>query len=454
MPLVGVRGWNGPGRGTGGGGDYIWDDDQSISIATFKRPKVRCFGNDPKVKIVCGPGTYYDRKTGVMVDRATGDPWKSGEEGVVSLGRVKLVSEDPQAEGTARYGGFNPSNSEDNSSEQLDLLLDISTTPPTRVRDNHDRTLWPPSMMPSREYVRLLPAHSMADWDVNITIPQGLPHAFPRTDCNAIPAHDSSLFPESPSTTLDEGFAFDHVYVYRSMENPNVGAPLTGYSVFQTVDLFTKVHPSLYTRQIRSSTIEPEKENIDLDGVWLGDYFTHGPEFLLFRHPNKPNRRLEVMKLTGDINVPRGEYTFIVPNMDHDDSVRGRLSLPSSFARYAQPATDPKIWSGKPVYKGRGQLAHHGFTRRTWNEMELVVLNSGSVPEKNSGEVAVVWKVLHHASRARRVDVDRLLFGHLYAQPETVKEKMTGSGEDGEGIIYIMDESGPAPRNLEYPFHI
>ncbi|KAF8420515.1 hypothetical protein EV426DRAFT_644436 [Tirmania nivea] len=465
VPLVGLRGWNGPRSGTGGEGGYISDDDQTLSIATFKRPKVRCFGNDPKVKIVCGPDTYYDKKTGLMVDRATGDTWKSGEEGVVSLGRVKLVPRDPRAETTARPKGVNhiSSYSEDDSDEheQLDvsqLQLGIPTTPRTPVRDNHDRTLWPPSMIPSREYVRLPPigkggAHSMADWDVNVTSPQELPHAFPRSDSNAIPTYCSSLFPEPPLTPLDESFAFDHVYVYRSMENSNVWAPPTSCSVFQTVDLFTKVHPSLYTRQALSSTIEPEKANTDLGGVWLGDYFTHGPEFLLFQHPRKYNKRLEVTKLTGDINVPRGEYTFIVPNIGHD-SEDGRSNLPSSFVRYAQPATDPKIWSGKPVYKGQGQLAHRGFTRRTWNEMELVVLDSGSVPEKNNGEVAVVWKVLHHASRARRVDVDRLLFGHLFSQPEIVKDKMTGSGEDEEGIIYIMDEYGPVPRNMEYPLDI
>ena len=455
VPLVGVRGWNGPRRG---GGDYIWDDDKAISIATLKRPNVRCFGNDPKVKIVCGPGTYYDRKTGLMVDRATGDTWKSGEGGVFSLGRVKLAPRDLQTEtkgpGEAHHIS---SNSENDDGELLDSIPIMLRTP---VRDSHDRTLWPPFMIPSREYVRLPPiekhgANSIADWDLNVTSPQGLPHAFPRSDFNAIPAHgSSSSFPELPPTAMDGSFAFDHVYIYRSMEYSNGRTAPTSYAVFQTVDLFTKVHPSLYTRQARSSTIKPEEENIDLGGVWLCDYFTHGLEFLLFRYPNKDNRGLEVTKLTGDINVPRGEYTFIVPNMGHDGIEGGRSNPPSSFVRYAQPDTDPRIWSGKPVYKGKGQLAHHGFTRRTWNEMELVVLNPGSVPEKNSGEVVVVWKSLHHASRARRVDIDRLLFGHLYAQPETVEDKMAGSGEDAEGIVYTMDESGPVPREMEFPIFI
>ena len=456
---MGVRGWSGFGEGAGEEEDYMWDDDQLISIATFKRPKVRCFGNDPKVKIVCGPGTYYDRKTGLMVDRATGDTWRSGEAGVVSLGRVKLVSRDPLAEATARPKGVNYSLSlsEDDSDGFLDVLQQgIPSTPRTPVRDIHDRTLWPPPMMSSREYVRLPPigkggAHSMADWDVNVTSVQGLPCAFSRSDANAIHTHDSSSFPEPPPTAMDGDFAFDHVYVYKSMENSNIGAPLTSHSVFKTVDLFTKVHPSLYTRQVHSSTTEPEKEIVDLGGVWLGDYSAHGPEFLLFQHRKSHNRRLEVTKLTGDTNVPRGEYTFIVPNMGHGGSDEGRSKLPSSFVRYAQPDTDPKIWSGKPVYKGQGQLAHHGFTRRTWNEIELVVLSSGSEAEKNNGDVAVIWKVLNHASRARKVDVDRLLFGDLYSRPKTLKGKMTGSGEDGEGIKYTMDESGPVTRNVLSP---
>ena len=43
----------------------------------------------------------------------------------------------------------------------------------------------------------------------------------------------------------------------------------------------------------------------------MADYSVHGPEFLMFiqRRPDT----LEVIKLTGDVNVSCGRYSFCVP---------------------------------------------------------------------------------------------------------------------------------------------
>ena len=43
-------------------------------------------------------------------------------------------------------------------------------------------------------------------------------------------------------------------------------------------------------------------------GLWIGEYSAHGDELLLFlqRSPTM----LEVIKISGDPNVPRGEYSF------------------------------------------------------------------------------------------------------------------------------------------------
>ena len=54
-------------------------------------------------------------------------------------------------------------------------------------------------------------------------------------------------------------------------------------------------------------------------GLWVGDYSTHGCEFLLFLQ--RTPTRLEVLKITGDHNVPRGEFTFVVPNLNEPSRI-------------------------------------------------------------------------------------------------------------------------------------
>ena len=433
VPLVGLPEW---GLDVEGGRSYIWDDEHNISIATFKKPELKCFWTNPKVKIVCGGASHYDRKTGLMIDRETRETWRSS--GNVSLGRVKLASEDQQREFTVPDSfddTDHPSSQDSDDSPPLDFFFQRAERTP--VIGTHDWILWPPPVMPSREYVRAptIPTRrlSMAAWENLTTCPETLPHALTRSDHHALSA--LNLYLDPPSTSLDEFFAMDHIYVYRG---PCPHSTSQTDTSFETVDLFSKVHPSLYARKSTyCSATEPEEGDIDLSGIWLADYYSHGPEFLSFQYPISYTRRLEVMKLTGDTNVPRGEYTFIIPNMSFGDTQTGSpgecLETHSSFLRYAHPDTDPRMWLGKPVFKGSGQLAHHGFTGREWSALELLVIDSGNVPERNFGEVAIVWKELHHASTARRVNVDRLLFGHLRSGTGLPSG---GHGEDAEGIVY------------------
>ena len=84
-------------------------------------------------------------------------------------------------------------------------------------------------------------------------------------------------------------------------------------------------------------------------GIWLADYSTHGPEFLLFHQPVKT--RLEAIKLTGDVCVPRGEYSFIVENLNH--------ALPITYTE----------WPNSLVCESKGQVSQINFTNR-----KLVVL--------------------------------------------------------------------------------
>ena len=113
-------------------------------------------------------------------------------------------------------------------------------------------------------------------------------------------------------------------------------------------------------------------------GIWVGDYAGHGCEFLLLlqtaatrgrsildddgqliqtetplgeptienEDPPGCSGRLEAVKLTGDPNVPRGEYTWI-----SDDIGKGGL------IRIA----DEEIFMGARIVRSWGHIAGHGF---------------------------------------------------------------------------------------------
>jgi hypothetical protein len=135
---------------------------------------------------------------------------------------------------------------------------------------------------------------------------------------------------------------------------------------------------TLATIPTEAYTPTPEKP---WKGIWVGDYAGHGYEFLAFLQPDEPidlpplaAQRLEFMdadqrsisvedddslsyhknqlvgvKLTGDVNVPRGEYSFIMP----DITDRGTI-------RYA----DETMFKGARVVGGVGHIAGRGFERR------------------------------------------------------------------------------------------
>lgn len=113
-------------------------------------------------------------------------------------------------------------------------------------------------------------------------------------------------------------------------------------------------------------------------GIWIGDYSGHGCEFLLMNQPDDApatdvdlgierlayetdeqwekrrldarvyRGRLEAIKLTGDPNVPRGEYTFIADDLGSDGYIG--VSTESPF-------------TGVRVVKSKGHVAATGFER-------------------------------------------------------------------------------------------
>ncbi|EPS42057.1 hypothetical protein H072_3855 [Dactylellina haptotyla CBS 200.50] len=118
----------------------------------------------------------------------------------------------------------------------------------------------------------------------------------------------------------------------------------------ERVETFAELDEELWT---------PTKE-YPYRGIWVGNYSPHPSEFVLFHQPatSGPQKRLEVIKLTGDPNVPRGEYTWII-----DD-----LSQPVRIA-----SEDETEWPGARVYSARAHIAEHEFRNDSFVDAQVIL---------------------------------------------------------------------------------
>ncbi|TKA53786.1 hypothetical protein B0A49_10721, partial [Cryomyces minteri] len=102
--------------------------------------------------------------------------------------------------------------------------------------------------------------------------------------------------------------------------------------------------------------------------------------------------RIEAIKLTGDPNVPRGEYTFIAPDIG-----------PAGFVRTAMeaPFGDKATGQGARVVKSVGHIAARGFRDDEYIPSQLILIDHD--------RMAQYWEAFGHISFYQRVDVDALL---------------------------------------------
>lgn len=145
-----------------------------------------------------------------------------------------------------------------------------------------------------------------------------------------------------------------------------MGPPHIGIHLGEEIVSYSTLDPILYT---------PTAEK-PWRGIWVGDYSGHGCEFLLINQPDGADEartplvrgeggteteeafqerflrervhrgRLEAIKLTGDPNVPRGEYTFVSDDLGEN-----------GFVGVAQ---EPPF-RGTRVVKSKGHIAATGF---------------------------------------------------------------------------------------------
>ncbi|QIW97990.1 hypothetical protein AMS68_003508 [Peltaster fructicola] len=181
-------------------------------------------------------------------------------------------------------------------------------------------------------------------------------------------------------------------------------------------------------------------------GIWCGDYSGHGSEFLVITQPDKederalpegmgwlrpwlragrsgsavnapsfaasfempddavpdeesnrqaehttdyedvPSGRLEAIKLTGDPNIPRGEFTFIAPDIGHEGFVR---------------VADEEAFRGARIVRSAGHIAGRGFQEAQYTPSQLIMVSHD--------RLAQFWEGFGHISFYQRVDIEALM---------------------------------------------
>ncbi|KAK9239878.1 hypothetical protein V1525DRAFT_397024 [Lipomyces kononenkoae] len=147
-----------------------------------------------------------------------------------------------------------------------------------------------------------------------------------------------------------------------------------GVIMGERVETIARLRPDLYTSN-------PE---FPYRGLWIGDYESHGGEFILFHQPTK--NRLEAIKLTGDPNVPRAEYSFVVDDLSHTERV----------------CAEPE-WPGARVVAAQGHTAALNFTNNAFSPTQLILISDDLV--------AHYWINLSRIKKFRRVNIEDLIRG-------------------------------------------
>ncbi|KAL8692738.1 MAG: hypothetical protein Q9218_002297 [Villophora microphyllina] len=197
------------------------------------------------------------------------------------------------------------------------------------------------------------------------------------------------------------------------VEFGGMGIPL-GVHIGEDVMTFSTVPEEYYT---------PSKER-PWQGIWVGDYSGHGCEFLLliqravispqvaplssFESPlqhhdesdpgDRPTMpvpagedgscagRLEAIKLTGDPNVPRGEYTWVAEDIGSDGLVR---------------IADEATFRGSRVVRSLGHSAARSFRNDKFIPAQLIMIDQNTL--------AQYWEDFGHVSFYHRVEINDYL---------------------------------------------
>lgn len=317
----------------------------------------------------------YDQRRGVIEgyqilavrDRETSEPWLADSEVHIHYfdPQVKLHRDKPVIQ-------FNPPSREDLA--PIDASTGCSGLPrkhpifselPMRISQGTDPRL--SNVILAKPLTEDMAWDTLsAEWPYGFVWPPPTIPAHHRVGAQAsgiMPLPTHRLTRASPSIWKPESRSEISDQTFRVRQWMEMGPPSLGIHVGEEIVTYSTLDPKLYT---------PTEEK-PWRGIWVGDYSGHGCEFLLLNQPDfegdeQPleraaeetdaefeerfrrerlyRGRLEAIKLTGDPNVPRGEYTFIAKDLGED----GFIGV----------AHDPPF-KGARVVKSKGHIANMGF---------------------------------------------------------------------------------------------
>ncbi|TDZ28268.1 hypothetical protein CTRI78_v012073 [Colletotrichum trifolii] len=261
--------------------------------------------------------------------------------------------------------------------------------------------VWPPPAIPARHRV----AGVASGLDVDDLSPADVPTCGTDTSDQAFRIRQWMEMAGSPTPALLMGAG--PVGLIRAMHASLAGGHgATGIHIGEEIVTYSTLDPMVYA----PTPLKPWR------GIWVGDYSGHGCEFLLINQPDEDEAsdeelglvrgadegddewlrrrtdarvyrgRLEAIKLTGDPNVPRGEYTFVADDLGE--------------AGFVGVAQEPPF-QGTRVVKSRGHVAGTGFRDDKYIESQLMLISHS--------RLAQYWLTFGHISYFERVNIDNFL---------------------------------------------
>ncbi|KAL2061344.1 hypothetical protein VTL71DRAFT_7617 [Oculimacula yallundae] len=337
----------------------------------------------------------YDQRTGVITghrlvaerEAPTFEPWEANNEVIIhnfspnchlhldqailrldALSLESLISSAGQARPEYRYSAETPMHLQEKS--HRGVFSNFMLSRPVEERAN--MMIWPPPTIPARHRVQAGKSEAFV----------GQGHK-----------------PQKRSQVSNQTFRIRRWMQMMASNN----AP--GLHLGEEMYTYATLDPKLYT---------PTEEK-PYRGIWVGDYSGHGCEFLLMHQPDdvepfdeasvvqredetpkewekrKKEERinrgpLEAIKLTGDPNIPRGEYTFVSDDI--------------SDACLIRTVTEPRF-NGARIIKSRGQIAARMYRNAKYIETQLIMISHN--------RLAQIWLGFGHISFYERINIDSFL---------------------------------------------
>ncbi|KAK3305626.1 uncharacterized protein B0T15DRAFT_203618 [Chaetomium strumarium] len=360
----------------------IWEGDGESTISDF-HPEVKLHLDHPILRLAVDEATDEAEADHIAVRISRPD---GREESASSLQASSSTSKDEERPEGNRF--------------QAEIPMRLAGDDHIRSSFIHARAchpsepgatqLWPPTTVPASRRVASVSVE------------------FVETPDSLGPVHVAA----SRGAVFDQAFRIHkwiemRIFGFNPRADPGIGPRLI--RIGQEVSTYATLDPKLYTPT-------PDRP---YRGIWVGQYGSHGCEILWINQPDQPDDafnadgiprlehesdegyerrkhdatihrgRLEAVKLTGDANVPRGEYSFICDDLGDGGFVR---------------VSDQRPFEGVRVVKSRGHVADHGFVDDFYIFGHLMLIS----PDR----LAHHWIDLKHISYYQRIDIDQFLATH------------------------------------------